>query len=177
MSGTDSLEAIDKDLKDVLDFCVSSGLSSSQIASGARPLLDAAKKSKHRAWVRRVVLVSLAVAVVAFLFQNTWTYRWICIAAKFMAMKVLPYWDWTPLYDEECIIKNPYMVQDKLTEEDCQECVNYTKLEIVHDLTFEIVAEDYLFSNLPFIVLDATKGWKATSEFNPDSLKKVSPCL
>ncbi|XP_033628268.1 uncharacterized protein LOC117290814 [Asterias rubens] len=173
MAGTDSLEHIDKDLKEVLDFCVSSGLTSSQIVSGARPLLDAANQSKRRAWLRRVVLVSLAVAVVAFLFQNTWTYRWICIASKITAMKVLPYWDWTPLYDEECILQNPYMVQDKLTEDDCQECVNYNKLEYVYNLTHEMVAEDYLFSNLPFIVLDATKGWKATSEFNADSLKKL----
>ena len=51
--------------------------------------------------------------------------------------------------------------------------MNYNKLEYVYNLTHEMVAEDYLFSNLPFIVLDATKGWKATSEFNADSLKKV----
>ena len=85
----DSLAAIDKDLRDVVGFCVSSGLDSGQIARGASPLLAAARNSRRRAWTKRVITVSVAFAVIAFLFQNVWTYRWICVLGKSVAVKVI----------------------------------------------------------------------------------------
>lgn len=34
--------------------------------------------------------------------------------------QVLPYWDWTVYYEQECLLDNPYFEADQLTEEDCE---------------------------------------------------------
>ncbi|XP_038053850.1 uncharacterized protein LOC119726282 [Patiria miniata] len=177
MPRDESLQAIDRDLKEVVEFCVSSGFSPEQIAKNAKPLLSAVQKhedlSSFRLWTKRAVIVTMAVTVVAFLLQNTWTFRWLCVAGKSFQVKVLPYWDWTNLYHEECVIRNPYMVAATLTEEDCEMCEGYLKVDVVHNISMDEVTQDYLFDNTPFIVTDATQNWRAFKEFNVDSLKTL----
>ncbi|XP_022085629.1 uncharacterized protein LOC110976563 [Acanthaster planci] len=177
MAESDSLEAIDRDLKEVVDYCESAGLDSEQVAADAKLLLSAAQKhedsSSFQTLTKKVLFVTVAVTLVAFLLQNAWTFRWLSVAGKTFQMKILPYWDWTNLYHEECIVANPYMVVEKLTEEDCEVCETYDELDVVHNISIKEITEDYLFDNIPFIVTDATQNWKAFKEFNFDSFKNL----
>ena len=54
-----------------------------------------------------------------------------------------------------------------------QECESYTEVVHLKNVSIQTVADDYLFNNLPFIVTDASQEWKAFSDLDVNSLKKV----
>ena len=46
--------------------------------------------------------------------------------------QVLPYWDWAKLYNEHCLIENPYYTEKELSEEDCQVSCQPTWLYVIN---------------------------------------------
>ena len=43
-----------------------------------------------------------------------------CLSTNFSFQIVLPFWDWTAIHKEECMLYNPYQIEANLTEEDCE---------------------------------------------------------
>ena len=85
----------------------------------------------------------------------------------------LPYWDWTIVYNHDCIIDNPYRVHDEVTEEDCSVCGELKKIKRVSNVSQSTIADDYLFSNVPVIVTDAMEEWDALGKFDIGFLAEV----
>lgn len=77
------------------------------------------------------------------------------------------------IYDRECIIDNPYYVQDEMTEEDCDVCRKLRNVEKVSNVSQSSIANDYLFSNVPVIVTDAMEDWDALKKFDINFLTEV----
>jgi len=77
------------------------------------------------------------------------------------------------MYDRECVIDNPYYVNDEMTEEDCNVCRKLRKIKRVSNVSQSTVADDYLFSNVPVIVTDAMGEWDALEKFDIVFLAEV----
>ena len=77
------------------------------------------------------------------------------------------------IYDQDCFIENPYYVQDRLTEDDCNTCKDLQSIQRISEADQSDIAENNLYTNTPVIVTDATKQWDAVNKFNIDFLAKV----
>lgn len=187
MEKTEHIKLLEKEITEVIDYCLSSGLTSEQLRQCAKPLIaistppEAAdssklnKKVKNKSWMKTLVTLSVVVAVIAVLFQwPSTSYRWLSICGKCIAVKiVLPFWDWTAIHKEECMLYNPYQIEANLTEEDCEVCEDYGSIERVNKISHDSMTEEYLFYSIPVIVTDAAQDWRATQEFNIDFIKQL----
>ena len=87
--------------------------------------------------------------------------------------KVLPYWDWTYIYEQDCLIENPYYVDLTMTKEDCKVCKKLKKVEVFGNISQEEIAQDFLFQDIPVVVDDAIDSWAAKEKFNVAGILKV----
>lgn len=105
MEKTEHIKLLEKEITEVIDYCLSSGLTSEQLRQCAKPLIaistppEAAdssklnKKVKNKSWMKTLVTLSVVVAVIAVLFQwPSTSYRWLSICGKCIAVKVIHYW-------------------------------------------------------------------------------------
>jgi len=169
----EKLNLVDNEIRQLYEFCTKAGYTQPQIEQCAQPLLALQSREKHIKWFWRLFSLALVVAFVAFLFAYDPTYRRICIYGKSVAMKVLPYWDWTVIYDQDCIIDNPYFVHGGLTEEDCNACKNLKSIKRIAGANQSEIADAYLFSNIPVIVTDAIEEWDALKKFDVNFLAEM----
>ena len=91
--------------------------------------------------------------------------------------QALPYWDWTVIYDKECLIDNPYKIQDGLTEEDCNACQHLKGVKRIANASQGEIAETFLFNQIPVIVTDAVEGWDALEKFDLNYLAEVPKAI
>ncbi|XP_068685909.1 uncharacterized protein [Montipora foliosa] len=173
LSLQEKLNLIDDEIRQLYEFCSKAGYTQPQMEKCARPLLDLQSREKHIKWFRGLFYFALMMGFIALLFVCDPTYRQICIYGKFLAMKALPYWDWTVIYDQDCLIDNPYYVQDGLTEDHCNSCKDLLSIKRISGADQSDIAEDYLFTNTPVIVTDATEQWDAVNKFNIDFLAEM----
>lgn len=91
--------------------------------------------------------------------------------------QILPYWDWRYIYEEECLINNPYShEQEDMTEEECvTKCGNLREIDVIENADHKVMT-DYLINQKPVAIKDATENWRARKEFSIEFLAKVAFC-
>ncbi|KAJ7392637.1 hypothetical protein OS493_010288 [Desmophyllum pertusum] len=173
LSLKEKVNLIDNEIRQLYEFCTKAGYTQPQIEQCAQPLLALQSRQKHIKWLWRLFKFTLLVALIALVFSYDPTYRQICIYGKLVAMKALPYWDWTEIYDRDCFIENPYYVQDDISEEDCNVCRKLRTIKRVANVSQSSIGDDYLLSNLPVIVTDAMEDWDAMKKFDINFLAEM----
>ena len=88
LSMQEKMKIIDKEVRQLYEFCKKSGYTQTQIEDCAQPLLAIETRQKHIRYLRRLAFFVLLVAFVGFLFAYDPTYRKICIYGKRAAVKV-----------------------------------------------------------------------------------------
>ncbi|CAB3982017.1 Hypothetical predicted protein [Paramuricea clavata] len=88
--------------------------------------------------------------------------------------KLLPYWDWTTEFEKDCLIENPYFVNDDvMTEEDCEVCKKISGARL-KNVSQDEMTNRYLFNAIPVVVTDATNDWPVDIQtFDLDNLKEI----
>ncbi|EDO43549.1 predicted protein [Nematostella vectensis] len=173
MNVKDKLQLIDKEVRELYEFCVKAGYTPEQIELCATPMLAVETSVKRKSWFKRLGYLLGVVLLVFFFVYYEPAYYNICIYAKLASMKVLPYWDWRYIYDEFCFVKNPYYVEQKLTKKDCRENCKELKTIGVIEKTDANEMSDFLFSETPVIINDATDDWQARKDFSIEFLAKL----
>lgn len=77
-------------------------------------------------------------------------------------LQVLPYWDWTYLYEKDCLLRNPYIAPlPNITKEECLACFDVKKngIEGLSNASLDVIANDFLLSDFPVIIEDSLKDW------------------
>lgn len=161
------LQEIDRQLAEALKFCATSGLSPSQISVCADPVVSWVDKKTREKRLRRLLKLAFLVAVLAFLWQNETSFRWLCVGCKLVQVKIiLPYWDWTRLYATECVVRNPYYVAETISKDDCKWCLQQQDIPRLQNLLHDDMTNEYLLKHLPVVVTDAADGWIAREAFS-----------
>jgi len=165
MSHEDKLKLIEREAKTLYDFCVEKGLSKKDLSWCLKPLFGSPPEL-----VKKVVkdnskfFTTFAVigCLLAIVFGWSTAYNLVCVHGKLALMKALPYWDWTYLYDQDCVVKNPFVTPERnLTKEDCQACLDLSKngIEGLSNASHDLIANDFLLVDFPAIIEDGTKEW------------------
>ncbi|OWF50370.1 uncharacterized protein LOC110450436 [Mizuhopecten yessoensis] len=158
MSLEDKLAYLDKEIRLLHRFCTESGYSQQHIERCAEPFFRPIRSAKRKKLRCHLILVTAAVAVFSALLYIDPAYRLMASSGRLAYIKILPYWDWSAMFDWNCLINNPLFTDD-LKEDDCKSCVDIDIIERVSDLDSVYFAEEYLKKDVPVIVEDGLKGW------------------
>nr|XP_053634067.1 uncharacterized protein LOC128689707 [Cherax quadricarinatus] len=111
----------------------------------------------------------------------------MCNNYSSLSLQLLPRWDWTRIYYSDCFIINPYYVSRSLTEDDCNVCESLDKVDRLTNVSSQVVSEDYLKNDIPFIVTDGMDDWPVmnteqfwfdniTEMYLSEELRTIYPC-
>ncbi|XP_078598350.1 uncharacterized protein LOC144874261 [Branchiostoma floridae x Branchiostoma japonicum] len=155
----EKLRLIDQEITNLHDFCVKSGFTEEQIRSLSAPVARIAERGRRKTWLWRLLKISLFVGAVVLCYSWDPARRKVAIFGKLALVKVLPYWDWTYLHKEACLINNPFYTKPpRLIAEDCEVCLEIKGMERLEKVDHADIS-DLLLDNVPFVVTDATQEW------------------
>ncbi|XP_023232187.1 putative leucine-rich repeat-containing protein DDB_G0290503 [Centruroides sculpturatus] len=169
----ESLQLIDKEIRDLYDYCIKNGMTEGEILKAASPLIRSIQweKVKKRFFAGVTLIIVIGICISLLLYDPV--FRMICMLGRLFLIKILPFWDWTYLYRSACFISNPFYTAPGLDESDCQICEDLSGIDVVNSTTSEVVMERYLKNDIPFIVNNATKGWAVNENFNINNITKI----
>ncbi|XP_014678391.1 PREDICTED: uncharacterized protein LOC106818180, partial [Priapulus caudatus] len=168
----EKLSAIDREIRTLHELCMKRGFSEPQISDVAAPLLQAIDAASKRR------LLGIAARIVGFLllvmglFYINPMYNIFCVIGRKMEIKLLPVWDWTRYYYDDCIMNNPYYNPNKIYHSDCRACEDLEDIDHVRNVSWEVTTESYLRADVPVIVTDGIANWTATDLFSWEFLSQ-----
>lgn len=100
-------------------YCQQAGFTEEEMDIICQPLVAAMRRS----WLQLVFQATLVLVAVGTLVclaaQLDFVGAHLSAVGRLLMIKVLPIWNWQPLYYENCMMNNPFYNDYTLTEEDC----------------------------------------------------------
>ncbi|XP_014095427.3 uncharacterized protein [Bactrocera oleae] len=160
------MATLEQEFVDFFAECKKQGFSDDEMRAICQPLLQ-----RHRNRYLAVACVVLAVFGALCLLYN-WCdeFSWFVSAiGRLLLIQVLPYWDWTPLYNSRCLIERTvYKVDEpnvapttKISERyeteatNCVLCETLERIPTTSNITFSTLQSMYLERGWPVIVTDS----------------------
>lgn len=105
MSQREKFELINSEVRSFYEYCKEAGMSDEEMDIICRPLTNAVRKASIKRWTR-VFMFLVMVMAIGYTVSQTDTFQWHASAvARIVLIKLLPIWDWTPLYYNKCLIE------------------------------------------------------------------------
>ncbi|KAI5642565.1 hypothetical protein NE865_05332 [Phthorimaea operculella] len=163
MSQREKFELINSEVRSFYEYCKEAGMTDEEMDIICRPLTNAVRKASIKRWTR-VFLFLVMVSAIGYTVSQTETFQWHASAvARIALIKVLPFWDWTPLYYNKCLIQRsqPENEDDNnsVSPSDCIACEAIKNVVRVTDTSYHEVFNHHLLRGAPVIVTDANHEW------------------
>jgi len=78
--------------------------------------------------------------------------------------KILPFWDWTELYSENCLLDNPFYSNEEVYVFDCKVCEDVYDVDYLNRTSPEEISQFYMQRNIPVIIRDAMFDWSVMQD-------------
>ncbi|XP_004929096.2 uncharacterized protein LOC101743841 [Bombyx mori] len=169
MSKREKFQLINSEVRSFYEYCKEAGISDEEMDIICRPLTNAVRKAYIRRWTRFFLCIIMVLAL-GYTVSQTDTFQWhASAAARMLLIKILPVWDWTPLYYNKCLIERsqPQSLDSDnvITPIDCISCEAVKNVARLSDTSYSEVFNHHLMRGAPVIVVDAYYDW-ASSELN-----------
>ncbi|KAL0818541.1 hypothetical protein ABMA28_008980 [Loxostege sticticalis] len=187
MSQREKFELINSEVRSFYEYCKEAGMSDEEMDIICRPLTNAVRKASIKRWTR-VFMFLVMVLAIGYTVSQTDTFQWHASAvARIVLIKLLPIWDWTPLYYNKCLIERsqPQNLDNNfVSPTECVACEAIKNIARVSDANYNVVFNHHLLRGAPVIVVDAYYDWSISrSELNltnlitsDDRLRDSVPC-
>jgi len=161
MSSNDdkALVDINNEINSVYEYCIAAGLTHEEIVKKAGPLLRPLQKED---WKKRfLMLMKIAICCLALTYtvSSDKVFRSILTNGRLFMFKLLPFWDWTELYTDSCLIENPLFNPECVFVPDCKACEGVHSIDSINNTSPEEVDQLYLQKHIPVIIKDAMTDW------------------
>ncbi|XP_045770004.1 uncharacterized protein LOC123870680 [Maniola jurtina] len=168
MSQREKFELINSEVRSFYEYCKEAGMSDEEMDLICRPLTSAVRKATIKRWTRGLLLIVMIMAI-GYTVSQTDTFQWHATAITRIALiKLLPIWDWTPLYYNKCLIERSQpqnLDNDLVSPTDCITCEAIKTIARLSDTNYNEVFNHHLLRGAPVIVTDAYYDW-SVSELN-----------
>lgn len=134
MSQREKFEFINNEVRSFYEYCKEAGMSDEEMDIICRPLTSAVRKASIKRWTRFFLFLVMVFAI-GYTVSQTDTFQWHASAVtRIILIKILPIWDWTPLYYNKCLIERsqPQSMDNNLVSpSDCIACEAISKFVFV----------------------------------------------
>ncbi|XP_050671216.1 uncharacterized protein LOC126969715 [Leptidea sinapis] len=183
-SQSEKFKVLNEEVRSFYDYCKEIGVSDDEMDIICRPLLNTVKKATMKRW-RRIITAIIIFLAIFYIVCQTDTFQWHATAvARVTLIKLLPLWNWTPLYHNQCIIERIPQKFDgnAVSTKDCVTCEAIQNIARISNTDHNEVFNNHLMRGAPVIVTDANIEWP-TGEYNftglvnnDDRLRESVPC-
>ncbi|KAH8407550.1 hypothetical protein KR222_005276 [Zaprionus bogoriensis] len=155
--------SLERELEEFFEDCRKQQFTEAQMRTICRPLIWEFIWQRLRRWTQWVLL---PVLVVYLLWNYCDTCAWTASAiGRLLLIQLLPYWDWTPLYNNRCLIPRTPPAAEQREQpaplgrhetlwENCALCENLESIPTASNVSFSQLEAEYLERGLPVIVTD-----------------------
>ncbi|KPJ13035.1 hypothetical protein RR48_05423 [Papilio machaon] len=186
MTQREKFELINSEVRSFYEYCKEAGMSDEDMDIICRPLTSAVRKASIKRWTRTFLFVVMVLAI-GYTVSQTDSFQWHAAAlARMLLIRLLPIWDWTPLYYNKCLIQRsqPHNLDnDLISPADCISCESIQTIARVSDSNYNEVFNHHLLRGAPVIVEDAHYDWSLSRDLNltsfigdDDRLRDSVPC-
>ncbi|XP_061722299.1 uncharacterized protein LOC133528832 [Cydia pomonella] len=164
MSQREKFELINSEVRSFYEYCKEAGMTDEEIDLICRPLTNAVRQASIRRW-RRVFMFLIMILAIGYTVNQTETFQWHASAvARIVMIKILPFWDWTPLYYNKCAVdrSQPHNLDNPVSTADCIACEAVRSIVRLSDTNYNEVFNHHLLRGAPVIVTDANYDWSVS---------------
>ncbi|XP_063220213.1 uncharacterized protein LOC134529747 [Bacillus rossius redtenbacheri] len=175
MEYEEKLKVLDEELMSFYQYCQQVGFTESEMDVICAPLVSSLRKSAIKKIVKCMAIVALVLGIVYGISHlGAVSLHFYAITRLFM-IKLLPFWDWTSMFYESCLVSNPFYGEYTLTEEDCISCEALEYVDRLGNVAYEQLLDGYLSRDAPLIVIDAMESWPVmnTDDFWFDNITQL----
>jgi hypothetical protein len=128
--------------------------------SDQKVLLRPFKLMVWKVQFKKALFIVVILSSVIWSVQNIEVVNWnLSAIGRLFLMQLLPFWDWTYLYNEKCLVKvnsppRDDQAFDSIRDEDCSACEHLVYVDVTTNVTFADLSEKYLLRGQPVIVSD-----------------------
>ncbi|XP_026272107.1 uncharacterized protein LOC113202212 [Frankliniella occidentalis] len=177
MAYDEKLRVLDEELVSFHQYCQQAGFTPEEMAVICAPLVDSVRAAKLRSAAKTGACMLVAVGLIALLASSTTASPSLHFTAlgRLVMIKVLPFWDWTSIFYESCLVANPFFGAPSFAEEDCVACESLKHVDRLSDVSYEHLLDNYLSRDAPAIVVDAMEAWPVmtTDHFYFDNVTQI----
>nr|CAD7261344.1 unnamed protein product [Timema shepardi]CAD7572278.1 unnamed protein product [Timema californicum] len=119
MEYQEKLKVLDEELMSFYQYCQQVGFSEAEMDVICAPLVSSLRKSFFKKVIKYIIIVLTFVAFAYGLCQVDSVSLHFSAVGRLLMIKLLPFWDWTAMFYESCLVSNPFYGEYQLTEEDC----------------------------------------------------------
>lgn len=157
-----TIEQLNRDFDAFYDFCKENNLTDDDIKQLCQPLLTTIWKTKL---VKQLKIGLLAVLLILILYSicNTETIAWhLSAIGRILMIKLLPFYDWSQLRNEICIIKR---INTEITNSvnNCVLCEAIDEIVEFDGFNPDAIYEDYIKLHIPVKLKNVDLEWEIQS--------------
>ncbi|GBP54357.1 hypothetical protein EVAR_50769_1 [Eumeta japonica] len=165
MTQREKFELINSEVRSFYEYCKEAGMTDEEMDIICRPLTSAVRKASVKRWTR-IFLLFIMILAIGYTVSQTETFQWHASAvARILLIKLLPVWDWTPLYYNKCLIdrgQTQNMDSEIVSQADCISCEAVKHITRISSTSYNEVFNQHLIRGAPVIVTDANRDWHFT---------------
>ncbi|GLH14005.1 Uncharacterized protein GBIM_18454 [Gryllus bimaculatus] len=189
MEYQEKLKLLDEELMSFYLYCQQVGFTEAEMNIICAPLVSALRRSQLKKGAKILASVILILGTIYGICQMGSVSMHLTAIGRLFMIKLLPFWDWTSMFYESCLVSNPFYGEYTLTEEDCVSCEALENIDRMGGVTYEQLLDNYISRDAPLIVVDAMENWLVmnTDDFwfdnitqlylNDDKLIDTVPCI
>lgn len=175
MEYQEKLKLLDEELMSFYQYCQQAGFSEAEMDMIVAPLVATLRKSLMKKLAK---VFGAMLTIVAFCYcaaQLGSISMHLAALGRLFMIKLLPFWDWTSMFYESCLVSNPFYGEYTLTEEDCVSCEALEHVDRLGGVAYEQLLDGYLNRDAPLIVVDAMESWPVmnTDDFWFDNITQL----
>uniref|UniRef100_A0A182T8H1 Uncharacterized protein n=1 Tax=Anopheles maculatus TaxID=74869 RepID=A0A182T8H1_9DIPT len=134
------------------------------------------RKRVWRKWCLRRLSVAMGLLAICLAVYYVPSVNWhVSAIGRLLMIEMLPYWDWTPLYRDKCLIaKVKAGAASKKFEptvpfpDDCVVCRNFGMVPVRENVSYETLYRHHLMRNVPIVVNDVYPPWNEHKHYGAD---------
>ncbi|KAG8222106.1 hypothetical protein J437_LFUL000870 [Ladona fulva] len=185
----EKLKLLDQELMSFYQYCQQAGFSESEMDKICAPLVATIRKTYLQKILKVTCILLLFASSIYASTKVGIVNVHLTALSRILMIKIIPFWDWTPLFYQSCLVSNPFYGEFSLTEEDCVSCETLEGIDRLADVNYEHLLENYLQRDAPLIVSDAMESWPLmhTDDFwfenitqlylQDEKLRDTVPCI
>lgn len=159
MEKGEKLKIIDEELLSFYQYCEKAGFSPAEMNMICTPLSSALRQNKIKKGLKVLTLITVFILCFYTVSEVDVINMHVSAVGRLIMIQLLPFWDWSSLFYETCLISNPLYKSYSLKKEDCLTCESLKNVERISEVSFHDLLDGYLSRDTPVIIVDAMNFW------------------
>ncbi|EDW02318.1 uncharacterized protein LOC6560082 [Drosophila grimshawi] len=154
------MAAVERELEQFLEQCRRQQFNEQEMRNICQPLVWHVRLKQLRRWAQWLLLPAL---LAYLLWSYCDTCAWTASAVgRLLLIQLLPYWNWTPYYNAQCLIERgaeeqpskPSLGRHETLWENCVLCESLESIPTASNVSYSMLETQYLERGLPVIITD-----------------------